>query len=146
MLRYFYEEAKDLFVIAAGSLLENILDKDLSFPVGRVEYMAMYPCTFREFLGAMGENQSLEIYNQDEIPEYAHDQLSLLFKRYTMIGGMPQILQDFSNHQDFAALRKSYDSLLTSFTEDVEIYARSVLQSSTSGMSSQPHFRKQETG
>jgi predicted AAA+ superfamily ATPase len=125
LLRYFYEEAKDLYVIAAGSLLENILEENLSFPVGRVEYMAMHPCTFREFLGAMGEDQSLDIYHQDEIPEYAHDQLSLLFKRYTIIGGMPQILQDFSNQQDFAALRKMYDALITSLSEDVEKYAKS---------------------
>ena len=47
LLRYFYEEAKDLYVITAGSLLESIIDKRISFPVGRVEYMAMYPCSFR---------------------------------------------------------------------------------------------------
>ncbi|RLD32145.1 MAG: hypothetical protein DRI83_11335, partial [Bacteroidetes bacterium] len=63
LLRYFYEEANHLYVISAGSLLENILDKNISFPVGRVEYMFMHPCTFQEYLGAMGEEQSFNLYN-----------------------------------------------------------------------------------
>ena len=49
LLRYFFEEANHLYVIAAGSLLENILDKNISFPVGRVEFMFMHPCTFQEY-------------------------------------------------------------------------------------------------
>lgn len=52
LLRYFYEEANDLFVVTAGSLLESILDRNISFPVGRVEYMAVHPCSFKEFLYA----------------------------------------------------------------------------------------------
>ena len=52
LLRYFYEEAKDLYVIAAGSLLESILDRKISFPVGRVEFMAVRPFSFCEFLNA----------------------------------------------------------------------------------------------
>jgi len=90
LLRYFYEEAADLFVIAAGSLLENILDKNIAFPVGRVEFMVMHPCTFREFLVATGEEQSLNIYDQSEIPGYAHEKLQALFRKYALIGGMPR--------------------------------------------------------
>lgn len=55
LLRYFYEELPDIYVIAAGSLLENLIDVRVSFPVGRVQYMALRPCSFREFLGAVGE-------------------------------------------------------------------------------------------
>ena len=54
MLRYFYEELPEIYVIAAGSLLETMLNKHISFPVGRVEYMALRPCSFCEFLGAIG--------------------------------------------------------------------------------------------
>ena len=54
-LRYFFEEMPELYVIAAGSLLETLLHRHISFPVGRVEYLALHPCTFSEFLGAMGE-------------------------------------------------------------------------------------------
>lgn len=56
MLRYFYEDVSGIDVIAAGSLLESLIDKHISFPVGRVEYMALRPCSFNEFLGAVGEN------------------------------------------------------------------------------------------
>lgn len=52
LLRYFYEELPDIYVIAAGSLLENPIGVRVSFPVGRVRYMALRPCSFREFLGA----------------------------------------------------------------------------------------------
>ena len=55
LLRYFYEELPHIHVVAAGSLLESLIDTHISFPVGRVEYMAMHPCSFREFLSASGE-------------------------------------------------------------------------------------------
>ena len=51
-LRYFYEQRPDLYIIAAGSLLENLVDVKVSFPVGRVQYLAMHPCSFCEFLHA----------------------------------------------------------------------------------------------
>ncbi len=54
MLRYFYEEVSFIDVVVAGSLLESLIDKHISFPVGRVEYMALRPCSFNEFLGAIG--------------------------------------------------------------------------------------------
>ena len=54
-LRYFYEKRPDLYVIAAGSLLESLMGRYISFPVGRVEYMALHPCTFVEFLRAIGQ-------------------------------------------------------------------------------------------
>ncbi|MCK4677765.1 MAG: ATP-binding protein [Bacteroidales bacterium] len=125
LLRFFYEEADDLYVIAAGSLLENIMDENISFPVGRVEFMVMNPCTFKEFLGAMGEEQSLKLYGQEDTPSYAHDKLSALFKKYATIGGMPQVLESYSSKQDYTALNSIYSSLITSYSEDVEKYARS---------------------
>ena len=125
LLRYFYEEANELYVIAAGSLLENIMDENISFPVGRVEFMAMHPCTFREFLGAVGEEQSLKLYEQADIPTYAHDKLSVLFKKYATVGGMPQVLESYASKQDYTALNSIYSSLITSYAEDVEKYARS---------------------
>ncbi len=125
LLRYFYEEATDLYVIAAGSLLENIMDKNISFPVGRVEFMAMHPCTFQEFLEAIGEEQILKLFEQDIIPSYAHDKFTVLYKRYATIGGMPQILDNYAGTGDYTSLRTIYVSLITSYVEDVEKYARS---------------------
>ena len=59
VLRYFYETLNHLHVIAAGSLLESLLDRHISFPVGRVEYLQMHPLTFEEFLVATGESQAV---------------------------------------------------------------------------------------
>lgn len=125
VLRYFYEEASDLYVIAAGSLLENILDKNNAFPVGRVEFMLMHPCTFAEFLGAIDEDVSLSTYNEDIIPDYAHDKMLSLFRRFASIGGMPEIIDKYSRNKDLTSLDSIYSSLITSYSEDVEKYARS---------------------
>ena len=128
LLRYFKEEAEDLFVIAAGSLLETIMDRKISYPVGRVEYMMMHPVTFREFLGATGENQSLEILNSNEIPAFAHPHLMRQFKKYLTIGGMPQVVEQYARNNDLTALQPIYESLLKSYIEDVEKYAPSSSQ------------------
>lgn len=90
LLRYFYEDAPELHVIAAGSMLETLINKKIHFPVGRVEFMKMYPVTFSEFLEGNGDGVALELLTRDTIPEYGHDQLTRLFNRYTLVGGMPE--------------------------------------------------------
>jgi len=82
-------------VIAAGSLLETALNRRIAFPVGRVEFMAMHPCSFREYLIALNENEVLKNLEKDDVPEYAHDLLLASFRRYATIGGMPQVLSLF---------------------------------------------------
>ena len=88
MLRYFYEKRPDIYVIAAGSLLENVIDRKISFPVGRVEYMALHPCSFLEYLNGIGEDfdrQAIENLKADAI----HDRLMYEFRKYCIVGGMP---------------------------------------------------------
>jgi predicted AAA+ superfamily ATPase len=70
MLRYFYEDFPALHVIAAGSLLETLLGKRINFPVGRVEYRALRPVSFAEFLEAMGERQAFEMYCKTPLPDF----------------------------------------------------------------------------
>ena len=82
MMRYFYEEANDLFVIGAGSLLETLLDKEINFPVGRVEYFFMYPLTFIEFLKAIKEKEVLDILQEMDIPDFAHEKILKLFLHF----------------------------------------------------------------
>ena len=123
-LRYLYEEANHLYVIAAGSLLETLIDKTISFPVGRVDYMPVRPCSFDEFLMATGEHKSLEVIKQGIVPDYAHDKLTELFKKYTVIGGMPEILNEYSETRDMNRLATIYDRLIVSYQVDVEKYAR----------------------
>ena len=91
-LRYFYENAKDLFVISAGSLLETLLDKNINFPVGRVEYLVLKPLSFEEFLLAIGETPAVEMLNTIPLPDFAHKKLLGLFHRFVLIGGMPEVV------------------------------------------------------
>jgi len=124
LLRYFYEEAPKLYVIAAGSLLETLIDKQTTFPVGRVEYLAVRPCSFREFLTAMGEMKSLQSLNQFPFPAYAYVGLEKLFKQYALIGGMPEIVAAYAQNRDLVRIKPLFENLLTSYLDDVEKYAR----------------------
>lgn len=127
MLRYFKEELPQLYVIAAGSLLETMLqdNKQISFPVGRVEYMALRPCTFDEFLGAMGEDGLCEMVQQMAVPEVLHERAMQLFNKYSLVGGMPQAVAEYAESQDIVALSEVYQSLLIGYRDDVEKYTRS---------------------
>ncbi|MBI5447988.1 MAG: ATP-binding protein [Gammaproteobacteria bacterium] len=124
ILRYFYEECPDIHVIAAGSLLETVIDHHISFPIGRVDYIYLYPLTFEEFLMASQENQALSILQEKNIPEYAHEKLLELFHLYTMIGGMPEIVSSFAHHRDWVKLGTIYENLLIGYQDDVEKYAK----------------------
>ena len=123
-LRYFYEEAPEIHLIAAGSLLESLLDKQISFPVGRVEYLYLRPCSFPEYLNAIKDDQSVEILERNEIPSYAHKKLSDHFNRYALIGGMPEAVSKYAETQDILAINPVFGNLLTGFNDDVEKYGR----------------------
>lgn len=125
LLRYFYEQRPDLYVIAAGSLLENLVDVNVSFPVGRVMYMALRPCSFYEFLGAMGKTNLLAVLSQK--PEYTvvfHEQLMHHFNQYTIIGGMPEAVQRYAETQDIVAIEDVYETLVQAYKDDSEKYVR----------------------
>lgn len=128
MLRYFYEEYPQYHVIAAGSLLESLFDRDVSFPVGRVDYLYMYPCSFEEFLEALGEKNTLNAYRQVPVPEYAIGKLMQLFHTYTLVGGMPEAVYRYVLTKDLLQIKPVYDTLLFSYLDDVEKYANTVNQ------------------
>jgi len=128
MLRYFHEEYPDLHVIAAGSMLETMFDRGINFPVGRVEFRKMYPVTFEEFLGATNEKQALELYNQIPLPAFAHSKLIQLFHTYTLIGGMPEIVKRYADNKDITSLSSTYESLIATYLDDVEKYAKNANQ------------------
>lgn len=125
LLRYFYEQRPDLYVIAAGSLLENLVDVKVSFPVGRVQYLALHPCSFYEFLGAIGKNNLLSILVQKaELAVVFHEQLMHLFNQYTIIGGMPEAVQQYAETQDIVAIEDVYETLVQAYKDDSEKYVR----------------------
>jgi predicted AAA+ superfamily ATPase len=128
LLRYFYEDYPELHVIAAGSLLETLLGKSINFPVGRVEYRAVRPVSFAEFLAAMNEDMALELYNKIPMPDFAYDKLLQLFHTYTLIGGMPEIVATYIANRDLTALQNVYESLLIPYFDDVEKYAKNAGQ------------------
>jgi predicted AAA+ superfamily ATPase len=131
-LRYFYEaKIPYLYVVAAGSLLETMLNKQISFPVGRVEYLAVRPCVFNEFLRAIGETQLGKALLNCKIPEALHKKTINLFNTFTLIGGMPEIVADYAENKNFVGLNSIYESLLTSYRDDVEKYARNTTMSQT---------------
>jgi len=124
LLRYFYEDIPGLYVIAAGSLLETLINRKITFPVGRVEYLAMRPCSFSEFLGALGENQLCESLLAIDLPAAIHSHVMKLFNEYALIGGMPEVIALYSEKRDWVALRKIYDTIIAGYQDDTEKYAK----------------------
>ena len=124
-LRYFYEELQDIFVIAAGSLFEVMLEsKQISFPVGRVQFFFIYPLTFEEFLEAIGEHNALELLDEVPFPEFGYPVLFKLFHTYALVGGMPEIIDKYRRTETISDLNPIFQSLLTGYTDDVSKYAR----------------------
>lgn len=122
MLRYFYEEANWLHVIAAGSLLESLINRSISFPVGRVEYMAVHPCSFTEFLNGLGEKFDENLVESLQA-EAVHNRIMQHFMNFALVGGMPGVIKKYALKRDVLACDKIYDGLLTSYSDDVEKYA-----------------------
>lgn len=127
-LRYFKEELPELPVIAAGSMLETLLGKNITFPVGRVTFRILRPVSFKEFLGATGNEIALEELNNVPINSYAENTLFELFHTYALIGGMPEIVENYSKNKDITALGEIYNSLIDSYLADAEKYAKSQTQ------------------
>lgn len=123
LLRYFYEQRPDLYVVAAGSLLENLIDVKVSFPVGRVQYLALRPCSFYEFLGAIDKNELLAILSQKpELTVAFHEQLMHQFNQYAIIGGMPEAIQQYAETKDVVAIEDVYETLVQAYKDDAEKY------------------------
>jgi hypothetical protein len=127
-LRYFYELAPEISVISAGSMLETLFDKNISFPIGRVEYKVIRPVSFPEFLSAIGETAALDQLAQVPFAPFAQTKLLKLFHTYVLIGGMPEIVQHYAAHKDLSQLAPIYDSLISGYIEDVEKYAKTDAQ------------------
>lgn len=122
-LRYFYEEIADLNVIAAGSLLEHALDKTKHFPVGRVNYLYLFPLNFQEYLEAKGKEMLLERMLKIPVDKVAHEILLKEFQIYCIIGGMPEIVANFVKNEDISLLPPIYESIWNTYKDDIVKYA-----------------------
>ena len=122
-LRYFYEKRPDIYVIAAGSLLESLMGRHITFPVGRVEYMALHPCSFVEFLRALGQNLMADCIERVSLPVSLHKQAMEFFKKYMIVGGLPEAVANYAKYHDYVRLNAVFNSLLSGYRDDVEKYA-----------------------
>ncbi len=124
-LKYFYENAPQYAIVAAGSLLGVALHQGTSFPVGKVDFMHLYPLNFYEFICAMGEEQLAKLMETDDyemINAYSVKYTELL-KKYYYIGGMPEVVQTFIDTDDFYEVREVQKNLLKYYEEDFSKHA-----------------------
>ncbi len=125
-LRYFYEEKKELHVIATGSLMEVVLqNKGFSFPVGRVSFLYLYPVSFFEFLEATGKQVLLEELKNTFLSALSPSIHALAlekFYEYIFVGGMPEVVQRFIDEKSYLPLKMIKEALLSSFEEEVPKY------------------------
>lgn len=126
-LRYFYEMMPELHVIAAGSLLDFAIEL-VGVPVGRVQFLYMYPLSFIEFLGAADEyillQALLDHAPEKPISEVAHERLLKLVREYLAIGGMPEVVHTWVKGKDAARCLALQQALLASYRNDFNKYAK----------------------
>ena len=124
-LKYFYENAPQYAIVAAGSLLGVALHQGTSFPVGKVDFMQLYPLDFYEFVCAMGEIQLAQLLVSNDyemINAYSSRYIELL-KKYYYIGGMPEVVQTYVDTDDFYEVRDVQKNLLKYYEEDFSKHA-----------------------
>lgn len=126
-LKYFCEEANDYHVIAAGSLLGVKIAGERGFPVGKVNFLSMYPLTFFEFLDAIGQEKTrhyLEEYNcLEPIAEPLHEKLMHWLKWYFFIGGMPEAVAEYIKTEKFNIVRELQLEILYAYEKDFAKHA-----------------------
>lgn len=126
-LKYFYEENPDYDIIAIGSLLGVALNRNkYSFPVGKVEMIRMYPLDFEEFLWAMNEEKLATLIKEHYLTneEFSlHDRALEYYKKYLIVGGMPRIILDYLESENFDYVYASQKNLNDSYIADMAKYA-----------------------
>lgn len=124
-LKYFQENANQYHIIAAGSLLGVALDKNRSFPVGKVDFLDLHPLNFSEFLLAMNEQPLFELLQGkqwDLITGFKAKFINLL-KQYYYVGGMPEVVLNFINQKDFNKVREKQLNILAAYEQDFSKHA-----------------------
>lgn len=120
-LKYFCEEAREYHVVCAGSLLGIRLSKT-SFPVGKVDFLNLYPMTFSEFLIADDSENLVEVMRKTSeivnIPKIFEDELIEKLKTYYIIGGMPEVVYSWVNDKDIEKVNKIQHNILSAYEND----------------------------
>lgn len=119
-LKYFYEDAPEYHIMVAGSLLGVALHKGISYPVGKVTTLNLYPLNFREFLYAVGEKglaDALETKDYDLIDSFS-EKYTYHLKNYFYVGGMPEVVSKFINNNDYIAAREIQKEIVLQYKGD----------------------------
>ncbi len=127
-LKYFCENMPELHLVCAGSLLGVTLKQEnISFPVGKVNRMQLYPMSFREFLQAIGEEKYIELFKawpvDREIPELYTVPLERHLKNYLVVGGMPEAVKEFAESGDYSEVAEIQDEILSDYADDFSKHA-----------------------
>ncbi len=124
-LKYFYENAPQYHIVCAGSLLGIALHQGTSFPVGKVDFLKLYPLSFSEFLMATGNERFAELLKSQDyemITKFKQTYIEAL-KLYYFVGGMPEAVLNFAENKDFNVVREIQKRILTAYEQDFSKHA-----------------------
>ncbi|MDY2595263.1 MAG: ATP-binding protein [Oliverpabstia sp.] len=124
-LKYFCENAPEYAIVAAGSLLGVALHKGTSFPVGKVDFMNLYPLSFQEFLCALGEERFVSILQGTDVEMVTMFKSKYIdrLREYYYVGGMPEVVQIYAETKDFNRVREIQKNLLNYYQQDFSKHA-----------------------
>ena len=124
-LKYFYEDAPEYHIICAGSLLGIALHGGTSFPVGKVDFLKLFPLTYQEFLLAIGKEQFAKLLESQDYTMIASFKQTYIdtLKQYYFVGGMPEVVLRFSENLDFNEVREVQKRILDSYEQDFSKHA-----------------------
>ena len=124
-LKYFYENAPHYHIVCAGSLLGIALHQGTSFPVGKVDFLKLYPLSFKEFLMATDKERFVELLDKQDfqmITSFKQTYIDAL-KQYYFVGGMPEAVQSFVDDKDFKEVREIQKRILAAYEQDFSKHA-----------------------
>lgn len=124
-LKYFYENAPQYHIVCAGSLLGIALHEGTSFPVGKVDFLKLYPLSFKEFLMAIGQERFAGLLDKkdfDMVKSFRQTYIDAL-KQYYYVGGMPEVVQSFIENKDFNEVREIQRHILAAYEQDFSKHA-----------------------
>jgi uncharacterized protein len=125
VLKYFYENAPEYFIVAAGSLLGVSMQKNRTFPVGKVDFLRLYPLSFQEFLINVKENNLAKAINEKKWKtiEPFHEKLTHFLRLYYFIGGMPEAVNTYIESQNLDDVRAVQNNIILGYQNDFAKYA-----------------------
>ncbi len=124
-LKYFCEDAPEYHIAVAGSLLGIALHQGVSFPVGKVTTLQLYPMDFEEFLMAKGEKQLLGIMQEQkfEVLNLLHEKCKDLLREYYYVGGMPEVVKSYVEKKQLSLIRTLQNEILSNYARDFSKHA-----------------------